>query len=190
MNTMHSTSGMIGAGDADIIVSLDRKHRPTADYVRILRKKLPQQFPGVIFYFLPADIITQILNFGLPAPIDVQIEGADIDANRASGRPNSAADPPRARHRRPAHPAGLRLPQLQCGCGPHQGHAGRLHRADVAGSMLSSLSGSFQTSPMFFLNWRQRRRTTTWWRRLRSTTIQSLQDLQNIPFTAPTAVRA
>src|SRR2546425_10213198 len=82
INWMHSASGVIGAADADVLVSLKADHRPTADYVRALRQKLPQEFPGVTFYFLPADIVTQIINFGLPAPIDIQIEGADIQGNR------------------------------------------------------------------------------------------------------------
>src|SRR3989441_285136 len=82
INWMHSASGVIGAADADVLVSLKANHRPTADYVRALRQKLPQEFPGVTFYFLPADIVTQIINFGLPAPIDIQIEGADIQGNR------------------------------------------------------------------------------------------------------------
>src|SRR5881296_1225190 len=73
INYMHSTSGLIGAADADILVSLKENHRPTAEYVRELRKKLAAEFPGNTFYFLPADIVTQILNFGLPAPIDIQI---------------------------------------------------------------------------------------------------------------------
>src|SRR5437667_419076 len=82
INWMHSASGVIGAADADILVSLKADHRPTADYVRALRQKLPGEFPGVTFYFLPADIVTQIINFGLPAPIDIQVEGADIQGNR------------------------------------------------------------------------------------------------------------
>src|SRR5216683_7646236 len=82
INWMHGASGVIGAADADVLVSLKANHRPTADYVRALRETLPTEFPGVTFYFLPADIVTQILNFGLPAPIDVQIEGADIQGNR------------------------------------------------------------------------------------------------------------
>ncbi|MFZ1139887.1 MAG: efflux RND transporter permease subunit, partial [Candidatus Sulfotelmatobacter sp.] len=81
-NFMHSTSGLIGTADADILVSLKEKHHPTGRYVRELRKTLPRDFPGVTFYFLPADMVTQVLNFGLPAPIDIQIEGADIDGNR------------------------------------------------------------------------------------------------------------
>src|SRR5918996_1266566 len=74
INWMHSASGVIGAADADVLVSRKADHRPTADYVRALRQKLPEEFPGVTFYFLPADIVTQILNFGVPAPINVQIE--------------------------------------------------------------------------------------------------------------------
>src|SRR4030095_12706098 len=82
INYTHSTSGLIGAADADILVSLKENHRPTANYVRELRKQLAAEFPGNTFYFLPADIVTQILNFGLPAPIDIQIEGADVQGNR------------------------------------------------------------------------------------------------------------
>ena len=82
MNLTHETSGVIGAADADIMVSLKENHRPTADYVKTIRAALAQAFPGVTFYSLPADMITQILNFGLPAPIDIQISGSDIYANR------------------------------------------------------------------------------------------------------------
>src|SRR6184192_2216600 len=82
INWMHGASGVIGAADADVLVSLRTDHRPTADYIRALRERLPAEFPGVTFYFLPADIVTQIINFGLPAPIDIQVEGADIQGNR------------------------------------------------------------------------------------------------------------
>ena len=80
-NLMHSSSGVLGANDTDVLVSLRKKHHPTAQYVRALRQKLPREFPGTTFYFLPADIVTQILNFGLPAPIDIQIEGNDFQVN-------------------------------------------------------------------------------------------------------------
>ena len=97
INYMHATSGLIGAGDADILVSLNENHHPTANYMRELRKQLPAQFPGTTFYFLPADIVTQILNFGLPAPIDIQIEGADIGREsprrQQDSRPNFARSP-------------------------------------------------------------------------------------------------
>ena len=82
INYVYNRSGLTGAADADILVSLREKHHPTADYVRTLRTMLPRQFPGTTFYFLPADIVTQTLNFGLPAPIDIQIEGADVAANQ------------------------------------------------------------------------------------------------------------
>ena len=81
INYMYNRSGTTGAADADILVSLKEKHHPTADYVRTLRDRLPREYPGVTFSFLPADIATQTLNFGLPAPIDIQIEGADVTAN-------------------------------------------------------------------------------------------------------------
>src|ERR1700722_3325339 len=77
INTTYNTSGVIGSADADILVSLKSGHRrPTQEWVQTLRPKLAAEFPGTMFYFLPADMITQILNFGLPAPIDVQVEGA------------------------------------------------------------------------------------------------------------------
>ncbi len=81
MNTMHMTSGTIGASDADIMVTLKSNHSPTADYVRDLRRDLRREFPGTVFYFVPADIVTQILNFGLPSPIDVQVEGTNVAAS-------------------------------------------------------------------------------------------------------------
>jgi multidrug efflux pump subunit AcrB len=82
INYLHGSSGVLGASEADVLVSLHEKHHPTAGYVAALRNKLPVEFPGTTFYFLPADMVTQILNFGLPAPIDVQIEGADVATNR------------------------------------------------------------------------------------------------------------
>ena len=83
INLTYSTDGVIGYQDGDIFISLKQGHRPTADFVRILRQRLPQDFPGSTFAFLPADIVSQILNFGSPAPIDVQIAGAHLNANRA-----------------------------------------------------------------------------------------------------------
>src|SRR5207302_4959577 len=82
INFMHSTSGLIGAGDADVLVSLKEHHHATDGYVERLRETLPREYPGTTFYFVPSDIVTQVLNFGLPAPIDIQIEGTDIEGNR------------------------------------------------------------------------------------------------------------
>ena len=82
INLSYSNSAPVGTADADIMVSLNEGHEPTAMYMHDLRLRLPQEFPGVTFSFLPADIVSQILNFGLPAPIDVQVVGNNLQANR------------------------------------------------------------------------------------------------------------
>jgi CzcA family heavy metal efflux pump len=153
INLMHSTSGLIGAGDADIMVSLNEKHHPTADYVRELRSTLPREFPGTTFYFLPADMVTQVLNFGLPAPIDVQIDGTDTEGDR------EVADRMLDEIRRIPGIADARIqqafdyPELDVRVDRTKAAQGGYTERDVANSMLNSLSGSFQITPMFFLNW-------------------------------------
>src|SRR5208337_4337190 len=82
INLSYSNSAPVGTSDADVLVSLSANHRPTDDYIHQLRLALPKEFPGVTFAFLPADMVSQILNFGLPAPIDVQIVGNDLEGNR------------------------------------------------------------------------------------------------------------
>jgi hypothetical protein len=82
INLSYSTSAPIGPADADILVSLNEKHHSTDDYIHDLRIKLAQDFPGVSFSFLPADIVSQILNFGLPSPIDIQVVGRNVEGNR------------------------------------------------------------------------------------------------------------
>jgi len=154
INFMHSTSGMIGAGDADIMVSLKTKHHPTADYVRKLRSTLPGEFPGATFYFLPADMVTQVLNFGLPAPIDVQIDGTDIEGNR------EVADRMLEEIRKTPGIVDARIqqtfdyPELDVSVDRTKAVQGGYTERDVANSVLNSLSGSFQITPMFFLNWK------------------------------------
>ena len=185
---MHSTSGLIGAGDADIMVSLKEKHHPTADYVRELRNTLPREFPGTTFYFLPADIVTQVLNFGLPAPIDVQIDGTDIEGNR------KVADQMLYELRRTPGIADARIqqafdyPEFDVAVDRTKAAQGGYTERDVANSMLNSLSGSFQITPMFFLNW-----TNGVSYNLVTQTpqydIQSLQDLEDTPITSPAANR-
>jgi len=187
INWMHSSSGVIGASDADVLVSLKRDHGPTADYVRTLRQKLPAAFPGVTFYFLPADIVTQIINFGLPAPIDIQIEGADIQGNRR------LADKMLNELRQVRGLVDLRVhqrfdyPKFDVALDRTKaGQAGFTAR-DLASSLLISLSGSFQTTPTFFLNW-QNGVSYNLATQTPQYRIQSLQDLENIPLTTPSSV--
>jgi multidrug efflux pump subunit AcrB len=153
INFMHATSGLIGAGDADIMVSLTENHHPTSDYVRQLRQKLPSQFPSATFSFLPADMVTQILNFGLPAPIDIQIDGADIDKNR------QVADQMLSEIRHVPGIVDARIeqafdyPRFDIAVDRTKAsQAGYTERA-VGNNVLNSLSGSFQITPMFFLNY-------------------------------------
>ena len=83
INRAYSNTGGIGPQDGDIYITLSERHKPTADYVKVLRRQLPQRFPGSTFSFLPSDIISQILNFGAPAPIDVQVAGPNREQNLA-----------------------------------------------------------------------------------------------------------
>ena len=101
----YNNTGTIGPPDGDIQIKLSEGHRPTADYVRELREQLPRLFPGVTFSFLPADIVSQILNFGAPAPIDVQVRGANLGGEFRLRQQAAGPDPQDSRHRRRAHPA-------------------------------------------------------------------------------------
>ncbi|MDB6139751.1 MAG: Cation efflux system protein CusA [Verrucomicrobiaceae bacterium] len=183
MNTMHATSGMIGAGDADIFVALKKSHRPTAEYTRLLRSALPHEFPGPLIYFLPADIVSQILNFGIPAPIDIQIEGNDVAASRA------AAGEIMADLRKVPGLTDLRLqqpadyPTLEVDVDRTKASQGGYTARDVAQSMVNTLSGSQQVSPMFFLNWKN---GVTYNLVLQTPeyNMGSLQDLQTMPVSA------
>jgi multidrug efflux pump subunit AcrB len=188
INYMHSTSGLIGAGDADILVSLKEKHHPTADYVPRLREKLPREFPGTTFYFLPADIVTQVLNFGLPAPIDVQIEGSAIDANRevAARMLHEIAKVPGVADARIQQ--AFDYPAFDVNVDRTKAAQAGYSERDVANSLLNSLSGSFQITPMFFLNWKN----GVSYNLVTQTpqyAVQSLQDLQNTPINSSTATR-
>src|SRR5713226_2457262 len=188
INWIHSASGVIGAADADILVSLKERHRPTADHVRTLRRVLPQEFPGVTFYFLPADMVTQIINFGLPAPIDVQIDGADVAGNRrvAEQMLNELRRVPGLVDLRIQQP--FDYPKFDVVVDRTKAGQGGFTERDLANSLLVSLSGSFQTTPTFFLNWQNgvNYNLATQTPQYR---IQSLHDIQNIPISAPTATR-
>jgi CzcA family heavy metal efflux pump len=153
LNTQHLTNGTLGAGDGDILVTLKPDHGPTASYVRSLRRNLPRIFPAATFYTLPADITTQILNFGLPAPIDVQIEGNDAYASKAQADKLLAQlrDVPGLTDLRIQQP--FDYPTLQVDVDRTKAAQGGYTEQDVSTSVLNTLSGSFQVSPMFFLNW-------------------------------------
>jgi multidrug efflux pump subunit AcrB len=183
INYMYSRSGFIGAADADVLVTLKPGHRPTANHVRNLRALLPREFPGVTFYFVPADIVTQILNFGLPAPIDVQIEGSDIQGNREVA--NRLLDD----LRRVPGLTDLRIqqnfdtPKFQVTVDRVKAAGAGFTPRDVANSVLLSLAGSGTTSPTTFLNW-QNGVSYNLVTQAPQYSIQSLQDLQNIPIGA------
>jgi multidrug efflux pump subunit AcrB len=182
MNLTHVTTGVIGAADADIMVSLKPDHRPTAGYVKEIRRALARRFPGVTFYTLPADMTTQILNFGLPSPIDVQINGNDIDANHV------VADRILREVRAVPGIVDARIqqdfdyPSFQIDVDRTKALQDGLSENDVASSVLDTLSGSFQTAPMFFLN---RRNGVNYNLAAMAPQydIQSLQDLQDLPVT-------
>jgi multidrug efflux pump subunit AcrB len=188
LNLQHATSGLFGAGDADILVSLKEDHGPTANYVRKLREELPRQYPGTVFYFLPSDIVTQILNFGLPAPIDIQIEGNDDAGNRAV----AAKMLDQLRH--VPGLVDLRLqqpndyPVLNVAIDRTKASQGGYTTKDLGSSSLNILSGSTQLTPQFYLN-PKNGVTYNIVAQTPQYQIQSLQDLQNIPVTSPTAKR-
>ncbi len=152
LNLSYSNSAPIGPGDADILVDLSKDHHPTAKYVHDLRIELAKNFPGVTFYFLPADIVSQILNFGLPAPIDVQIIGRNVAANR------DFADKLLNKLKFVPGTADLRIqqvfdqPKLHFDVDRTKAEQAGFTQRDVANNLLISLSGSFQTSPTFWLD--------------------------------------
>jgi CzcA family heavy metal efflux pump len=152
INLSYSNSAAIGPADADIQVSLAEKHKPTDEYIHTLRAKLSNEFPGVTFYFLPADIVSQILNFGLPAPIDIQIVGQNIEGNRlyADKLLNQVKYVPGTTDLRVQQ--AFNAPKLQVDIDRTKSQQAGYTARDVASNLLVALSGSFQTSPTFWLN--------------------------------------
>jgi multidrug efflux pump subunit AcrB len=189
INLSYSTSAPIGPSDADILISLSEHHGPTERYVHDLRLKLTREFPGVTFAFLPADIVSQILNFGLPAPIDVQVVGYDLEKNRAY-----ASDLMEKLRYIPGI-ADLRIqqpfdePKLHIDVDRTKAGQVGFTQRDVANNLLISLSGSFQTSPTFWLNPKNGvsyaiATQTPQYR------LDSLQGLENIPITGPSGSKS
>ncbi len=186
LNTSYGNNGTIGPADADIIVSLSQDHRPTAQYVNALRASLPAEFPGVLFYFLPSDLVSQILNFGLPAPIDIQIIGRDLAANRAFADRllQQVKLIPGATDLRIQQP--FNQPKMFVNIDRTKAQQVGYTARDVAGDILVSLSGSFQTSPTFWLNPRSGVSYSIA-AEMPQYTMNSLQDLRNIPVDNPTS---
>jgi multidrug efflux pump subunit AcrB len=152
INLAYSTSAPVGPGDADIFVNLSADHRPTAGYVRTLRDKLTSLYPSTTFAFLPADIVSQILNFGLPAPLDVQVSGFNVAANRGYANALLAG-----MHGIPGV-VDLRIqqafdyPTLNVEVDRSKAALFGLSETDVASDLLVSLSGSSQTTLSFWID--------------------------------------
>jgi multidrug efflux pump subunit AcrB len=182
INMAYGNSGTIGPEDADILISLGPDHDATESFVDTLREALPRKFPGVKFAFLPADIITQILNFGLPAPIDLQVSGPNGDANM-----KYAAE--LLKQLRPiAGVADLRIqqetdhPKLQVDVDRTLAGEVGLTERDVANSLLVSLAGSIQVAPTFWLN-PQNGVSYPIVTQMPQYRIDKLSDLNNLPIT-------
>jgi CzcA family heavy metal efflux pump len=180
LNLSYSTSAPIGPGDADIQVELAPNHDPTKRYVRDLRAKLGRDFPGVTFYELPVDIVTQILNFGLPAPIDIQVVGRNLTANRdfAEKLLNELKFIPGMVDLRIQQP--FNYPRLKINVDRTKASEVGFTQRDVAQNLLVALSGSFQTAPAYWLDPRTgvTYSITTQTPQYR---VNTLQDLENIP---------
>jgi multidrug efflux pump subunit AcrB len=152
INLSYSNAGTIGTMDGEILISLKAEHHATADYVKRLRGELPKRFPGVEFFFQPADIVTQILNFGLPAALDIQVAGNNLPGDYAIASklmkevktvPGTVDVHIHQRMNQPTLALSMDRTQIkQLGLNP----------VDVAQNVLVSLSGSFQTAPAFWLN--------------------------------------
>jgi len=152
LNLSYSTSAPIGSSDADIQVQLTANHHPTEPYVDHLREVLAHDYPGVTFYVLPVDIVTQILNFGLAAPIDIQIVGPNLEANRALAEKmlNEIRYVPGAADARIQQP--FDQPRMTVNVDRTRAESIGITQQNVTQSVLIALSGSFQTAPNFFLD--------------------------------------
>src|SRR5438067_3287589 len=153
INLSYNDSGISGPADADILVSLKPTHKPTTNYVRNLRLSLNREFPGTTFYFLPADIVSQTLNFGLPAPLDIQVVGRNQTVDQQVA--NSIAQ--KIRHVRGAVDVRVQQPndlqRFEFNVDRTKAMELGLSERDVAGSVLLSLSGSSQVTPTYWLDY-------------------------------------
>jgi multidrug efflux pump subunit AcrB len=188
INTAYGNNGVIGTSDGDILISLKAGHRPTAQLTAMLRKRLNMEFPGTIIFFLPADMVTQILNFGLPAPLDIQVAGNNTEGNR------KFTDELLTQIRQIPGLVDLRiqqpfdLPKLHIDTDRTKAIEGGFTQRDIASSLLVALSGSFQTTPTFFLNPANGINYSVVTQSPQYS-IQSIQDLMNVPVSAAGAAK-
>jgi multidrug efflux pump subunit AcrB len=183
INMAYQNTGTIGPEDGDALISLKEDHGPTADYVKTLRTILPQKFPGTVFSFLPADIVSQILNFGLPAPIDVQVIGNNLKGNY------DYANNLLKKIRQVTGIADLRIqqvfnyPQINVDVDRTLAAEVGLTQRDVANSLLVTLSGSGQVKPNFWLN-PENGVSYPIVAQMPQYRVSSISDLYNIPITS------
>ena len=190
INTIYNNTGTIGESDGDIQISLNGGHAPTAEYVRRLREELPRRFPGMTFSFLPADIVSQILNFGAPAPIDVQIRSSDAAAdyayaNRLLAQIRHVTGIADARIQQSAQE-----PTLNVDLDRTRAQYSGITAADVTNSLVVNLASSSQVAPVYWLN---ENNGVTYLMALQTPQYQldTLAQLQNLPINstgAPTTV--
>jgi multidrug efflux pump subunit AcrB len=184
LNMAYTTSAPIGPSDADIQVELHKNHHPTGQYLDKLRLTLAEEFPGVTFYVLPVDMVTQILNFGLPSPIDIQFVGPNTDANRVLA--NQIMDEvryvPGAKDLRIQQPSDY--PTLMVDVNRTRAQEVGVTQQNVTQSILVALSGSFQTSPNYYMDPRNgvTYNITT---RGPQYKLQTIADLRSLPVAAP-----
>ncbi|MBB5447573.1 MULTISPECIES: efflux RND transporter permease subunit [unclassified Paraburkholderia] len=152
INTAYNNTGTVGSQDGDIQIALNEGHRPTDGYVRMMRERLPREFPGVTFSFPPADIIGQILNFGSPAPIDLQIRGNNLNANYAYADRllRAVRDVPGVVDARIAQSHGN--PTFNVDVDRTRAQLLGITERDVTNSMVVNLAGSSQVAPTYWLN--------------------------------------
>jgi multidrug efflux pump subunit AcrB len=183
INTIYNNTGTIGESDGDIQVSLSAGHAPTADYVARLRDELPRRFPGTTFSFLPADIVSQILNFGAPAPIDLQVRGNDLGADYAYANKLLA----QIRHVPGVADARIqqsaRQPTIDVNIDRTRAQYTGVTAADVTNSLVVNLASSSQVAPTYWLN---EKNGVTYPIALQTPQYQidSLPALQNLPINA------
>jgi CzcA family heavy metal efflux pump len=189
INMTYNNTGVIGPQDGDIQIKLKEDHRPTIEHVQALREQLPRLFPGLNFAFLPADIVSQILNFGAPAPIDLQVRGADLAANFAY------ANKLLSRIRRIPGIADARIqqspnnPTFNIDVDRTRAQYVGMTERDVTNALVVNLAGSSQVAPTYYLN-PDNGVSYSIVMQTPQYQIDSLGALQTLPITAPGAGQA